>query len=263
MSVTNNRSEYLDIAKGLGIVLVVLGHSIPDATTAAGISSPVLRTVSNLIYSFHMPLFFFIAGYLMNKEKLQALPKLAFFWKRCSRLLVPYFFVGLCYLPMKLLFASFANKPYDINNLWKIFLGVNPDGELWFLYALWGLSVIAILLNYTSTRLVLLVGLALAQLTIGFTIITDNFFFFAAGLYLRDKGRAPYAQGFASLAVLLVLFAVGNWLLYVVGYHGAKVITGVAGTGLLLTLSKLISTKQMFISGGRRFSANIPWTSTY
>ncbi len=48
------RNETLDIAKGLGIVLVVLGHN------------PVFREGAHWLYEavylFHMPLFFFLSG---------------------------------------------------------------------------------------------------------------------------------------------------------------------------------------------------------
>lgn len=46
------RLEYIDIARGIGIVLVVLGHCLSQLDGG-------LRT---FIYSFHMPLFFALAG---------------------------------------------------------------------------------------------------------------------------------------------------------------------------------------------------------
>ena len=51
------RLEWLDIAKGIGILLVVIGHCFPDASSLEGISVPVYRVLSQIIYSFHMPLF--------------------------------------------------------------------------------------------------------------------------------------------------------------------------------------------------------------
>ena len=52
------RSEVIDLCKAWGMILVVWGHS-------AGI--PVV--LSTLIYSFHMPLFFFISGYLLKTSR--------------------------------------------------------------------------------------------------------------------------------------------------------------------------------------------------
>lgn len=45
--------KWVDIAKGIGIILVFLGHfNIPDTLRAE-------------IYTFHMPLFFFLSGVVL------------------------------------------------------------------------------------------------------------------------------------------------------------------------------------------------------
>ena len=74
----NRRIEWIDAAKGIGIILVVLGHmTIP-------------RLAKLFIYSFHMPLFFFISGYLHKRN---------FSVKWCARkvdaLIVPYWMYGV------------------------------------------------------------------------------------------------------------------------------------------------------------------------
>lgn len=49
------RIEELDVAKGLAILLVVLGHSRPPGI--------------DMIYGFHMPLFFILAGIVYKKGR--------------------------------------------------------------------------------------------------------------------------------------------------------------------------------------------------
>lgn len=44
------RNQRIDVIRGMAIMLVVLGHS--------GVSEPLFQW----IYSFHMPLFFFVSG---------------------------------------------------------------------------------------------------------------------------------------------------------------------------------------------------------
>src|SRR5438105_3842867 len=56
-----DRYGFIDNAKAIGIVLVVLGHS-------RGLPDSLLR----LIFSFHVPLFFFISGFLVKAGKLDA-----------------------------------------------------------------------------------------------------------------------------------------------------------------------------------------------
>jgi fucose 4-O-acetylase-like acetyltransferase len=75
----SKRIEYLDIAKGIGILLVVLGHNDFEV---------ISLFVQRLIYSFHMPLFFFLSGYFLNT----AIPFFDFFKKRFNALLKPYLF---------------------------------------------------------------------------------------------------------------------------------------------------------------------------
>ena len=137
------RLRSLDIAKGIAIILVVIGHSIPDAGTKKGISSESLALLHSFIYSFHMPLFFWISGYFVNTLSTVQSRK-AQIWKKFQRLMVPYIFVGLTYMPCKLLLSQFANAPFQLSNLWKMVIGVNPDGELWFLYSLFIISAFAI-----------------------------------------------------------------------------------------------------------------------
>ncbi len=48
--------DYWNVAKGIGIILIIIGHTCIGWT-------------SNFVYIFHLPLFFFISGYLYNEKK--------------------------------------------------------------------------------------------------------------------------------------------------------------------------------------------------
>jgi len=77
---TANRSGriiYIDIAKGIGILLVVLAHS------DLALISPYAHQV---IYSFHVPLFFFLSGYFFNIKT----PFWIFTEKRFNAILKPF-----------------------------------------------------------------------------------------------------------------------------------------------------------------------------
>ncbi|WP_299012813.1 acyltransferase family protein [uncultured Polaribacter sp.] len=69
---TNNRINWLDQLKGFGILLMVYGHNFP--------------VLEDYIYSFHMPLFFIVAG-LFHPEKMDN----AIIKKRAKQILIPYF----------------------------------------------------------------------------------------------------------------------------------------------------------------------------
>ncbi len=86
----NNRLRHVDIAKGIAILLVVFGHNC-----IALQSADERGKLFEVIYSFHMPLFFFISGVFFK-------PKLGlkyFAVRKTHSLLKPYFIV-LSFLAM-------------------------------------------------------------------------------------------------------------------------------------------------------------------
>lgn len=240
---TSKRLTYIDVAKGIGIVLVVVGHCIPDATSPTGISVPAYRWLHDVIYSFHMPLFFFLAGFMVSRQKMlvRTQKPLDLVRKRISRLLVPYIFVGLCYAPFKMLLSRFANKPYDISTLWQMVIGVNPDGELWFLYALFVITVIAALFAF---RISLLGLMAAAALLIWnpWGIITNFLFFFLLGIYMRREYK-DFVLHLTAVHILMTafLFLLGLYGLLGMGWHACFLLTATSGTVLVLWLSLMLS----------------------
>ena len=59
----NKRYHYIDVAKGIGILLVVFQHCL-----GGGELGVFLPSIQKAIASFHMPLFFFISGFLYLKK---------------------------------------------------------------------------------------------------------------------------------------------------------------------------------------------------
>lgn len=247
---TSKRLTYIDIAKGIGIFLVVVGHCIPDATSATGIAIPAYRWLHDVIYSFHMPLFFFLAGFMVSRQKMldRAQKPLDLVRKRVSRLLVPYVFVGLCYAPFKMLLSNFANKPYDISTIWQIVIGVNPDGELWFLYALFVITVIAALFAF---RISLLGLVAAAALLIWnpWGIITNFLFFFLLGIYMRREHKDFVLHLTARYILTTVaVFLLGLYGLLGLKEHACFLLTATSGTVLVLWLSLVLSRQESAFS---------------
>lgn len=114
------RQAWLDALKGLGIVLVVLGHLPQVARSDVGAA----------IYSFHIPLFFALSGATLQGCSLLSM------LRRMLSLLWVYFVVGVLSLP-------FALGATSVPTFWQAFLGLiygSPltlqIGPLWFLPAL-------------------------------------------------------------------------------------------------------------------------------
>ncbi|WP_440972617.1 acyltransferase family protein [Pseudomonas koreensis] len=85
------RNNTLDVAKGIGIWLVLIGHA--EAWDPVGLG--------RYIYSFHMPLFFLLAGFFFKDTSLKSTTVTGL-----QRLIAPYFFIGLtCAIP-SLIFSN-------------------------------------------------------------------------------------------------------------------------------------------------------------
>lgn len=81
------RLDYIDMVKGVGIILVVVGHS-------TYVSDPVLTWLA----SFHMPLFFLISGMLFEHKKSEKELFPVYVKKRFCGMMIPYFWFSLIYI---------------------------------------------------------------------------------------------------------------------------------------------------------------------
>lgn len=131
------RLKWIDITKGIAILLVIIGHTVPRNTLAW-----------NFIFSFHMPIFFIISGYLFHENKLKNL-----IIKNIKRIIIPYLGTSLIillvafsskillkhtfyFMPKNLSFLSISiiygcgvNSPKFFSSIWMI-------GAIWFLLCL-------------------------------------------------------------------------------------------------------------------------------
>lgn len=135
------RDIQVDIAKGLGIFFVILGHLI-------SYDAPLFRW----IFSFHMPLFFFLSGYVFkhNSENLGMNIK-----KTLCSLLIPYFFMCLLGLAVTIVCSKTILPEWGIQSvkvtLMQIFYFVQPEslhvGQIWFLFCLAIVQVFFVILK--------------------------------------------------------------------------------------------------------------------
>lgn len=117
------RIAWIDIVKGWGIVLMVIGHM------------PIPQVAKEWIFSFHMPLFFFFSGYLYNPNKYRWLD---FVERKMRTLLIPYatFFV-LTVATSYFLLGRSVESMFP-----KYFLWGCGGWPIWFLYVLFMTEVV-------------------------------------------------------------------------------------------------------------------------
>ncbi|MGA9187382.1 MAG: acyltransferase family protein [Methanosarcina sp.] len=141
---TNQRDPFLDIIKGITIFLVVFGHCIQYGSGTEFLSngSFFYNVIFKIIYSFHMPLFMLVSGYLFYYSiKKHSIKELLF--SRITLLIVPIFaWNGLYYI---------AHWLFNINNITisteMISYLKSSFTVIWFLWAIFYCSMAVIIVN--------------------------------------------------------------------------------------------------------------------
>ena len=231
----NVREEWLDSLKGLGILFVVLGHCFPPQ-----------QQLTNYLYSFHIPLFFFISGYFFPGMKNQLRFK-EYFNKRFKRLMLPYFGYGIfTYLVWLAVGRKFGvNKELAISPLKPLiglFYGNGFDNYLvfniaiWFLPALFSTLILYFwLFHYFNRNQVYLFSGTLALLIIGIIDSKYNNFRLPWGIdisfvaiffiYLGHQGKAVLSKIWRQKTY--IKFGLGI-LFLLIGYFFQRLNSGVS-----------------------------------
>ena len=130
--------KYVDIAKGIGIILVVLWHYGPS-----GAWPECWTAIASVVYKFHMPLFMFLAGYLLKWQMPPANQFLAAYRENMKRvglrLFLPYCAISLLFAGIKCAGQPFfAYHPVTYESLVRTLLygAGGVASVLWFIYVL-------------------------------------------------------------------------------------------------------------------------------
>jgi len=173
------RIEYMDIAKALGIIAVVVGHS----------RSPFI----NFIYQFHMALFFFISGFLYKEE--YSHKPIKFFLRRARSLYVPFVTYEIVYLVLHNLFIKigiYNNISYQgiqtvpiynlkriSDNLLKIIKFEGSEqmaGAFWFFCSLFTVNILFCTISFIVKKLTKTKREIMRGLAVGICFIVGNVF---------------------------------------------------------------------------------------
>lgn len=248
----SGRLAWIDWMKGIGIFLIVYGHFFSLGHW--------------YIYTFSVPLFFIISGFLCKRETDNNI-----FWRKLwFNLIVPMLLASVIRLGINVL-LSISSGQFDMSPVYKfpfqVFIGTHGGlGTLWFVYTL---ILLKILLQFAPHRKIAQVGLFVVFPLIGMLInhyapeipkkclapvnVCMAYPFFMMGFYL--KRFKPFLVecksvklGLASCAICSLIVVVctklneGVWM-YQNGYGNnifLFLIGGMTGTALIYSVSKLI-----------------------
>jgi len=191
------RNPTIDVAKGLGILLVVFGHTddiIPDQ--------------ARLVYSFHIPLFFILSGTVFDEEKYLAMPFARFVGRKLRQLYVPVLaMAAACGVLSVAVGDTVGVREFAMKFIASIYGMASAErtfrcGTLWFLPCLLLVHLLyyAVAVRWPSCRAYLIAGIFLVGLAMSrylpslwYPLCVDRALvalpFFAAGVALR---RQPF-----------------------------------------------------------------------
>lgn len=147
---SKERIAWIDVAKGIAILMVVLGHAFRDEMR---LNNPAYDLIYRSIYIFHMSFFFWVSGYVYGMGREKAVKGCGFFTKKVKKQIVPWIVYGTAvYLAfsaamlMAPLRAVLERSGYGwIAPLQYLILSIqasNPYAyHLWFIYVLFLISV--------------------------------------------------------------------------------------------------------------------------
>lgn len=213
------------------ILLVVLGHSFYQTNSL----------IVDWMYQFHVPLFFFVSGYLFNvsvNEK--PLQPYIYLSRKAVRLLLPYFALSTLLFVPKVLLSQYMVRPIQASwneyALMLIYPYRNVNGSYWFLPTLFLIFVFAVIAHFFLQRLkhrtsltvttLLLTLLALANISLPFSHDTlfnvigviHYAFYFALGYFVFSFGLMRFLdKGETAFLVFLFTFVVS-----IIGLHVNK-----------------------------------------
>lgn len=155
----------LNIAKGFGIILVVLGHALSALPMGSNDLCELLRT---LIYLIHMPLFFVISGFLFenNTKKYQNRGLKVYVASKFRVFIIPYISftiliilivsIGLYIEPLQIVIRKLRST--NISIIKSIVLYENPiDDHLWFSYVMFLVLILSYLMIKIDKRLIVMI----------------------------------------------------------------------------------------------------------
>lgn len=239
-----SRQNWIDLAKGIGIILVVYGH-VARGLDAAGLyrDQHSFARVDSVIYSFHMPLFFLLSG-LYFQSSLKHYGAGALIGKKVDTLLYPYVVWSLIQGGIAIALSHYTNTLTRISDITAILW--QPLDQFWFLYALFFIFLL-------FTPVFKLAHQAAAPWLVGFVLlvayianvqfgipavdyVVDYGVFFACGILLSQypaaTGLGAPGQGAGRRAGLgaVLLFSLAQYAVHTV-FHAADLPSGAAGRG--------------------------------
>lgn len=263
----SKRIEWIDVAKGVLIILVVLGHSEISGITA------------NVINSFHMAAFFFLAGVTIKfNENINI-----FMTKRLKGLIVPYIILSVIFLGYQFMkYRVLGGYKFDLESgLLSIFIPVSGRISttvygLWFLPCLFLANIVVYGLGrlYKSKKMLTVlvyiigsVGCIIFYEITGIASILSILPFAVLWLLcgVKAKGKLDKIKLYSTqiiivMGILLIIFVGMNYRIshvrfdlssMTMGVWPLYILSGLAGTFFIICISIKLEKIKILVKIGK------------
>lgn len=210
---TKPHATYIDIAKAICIVLVVIGHYKPSTSPA------YWNTLVDIIYTFHMPLFMFASGFIYKQftSPIYTLKQYSYFIKsKIHRLAIPYLATSTIIITIKIVMGHYItiDNPCTFNSYIEMLYQPSAGYFLWFLYVLFLIFIIIpIFQSRKSQTLLWFIALILFLLPLEFPHVfclnqlKKYLLFFVSGIMLGNTKNIlnyPIWHKYITIPILLL-----------------------------------------------------------
>lgn len=206
----HSRELWVDYAKAIGIMLVVYGHVARGICQSFNSMNANFQLIDSVIYSFHMPLFFFLSGiFFVASTKKHGHKKMLL--SKIDTILYPYILWSLLQGMLEFWLSTYTNGQVTLTEVFSLLW--EPRAQFWFLYTLLFCFLIAsVIFRLLSINAAIFFGISITTYLLHdhFTswsltsMITNNLVFFALGILFnkqssQDTFSSPWTLVFFSL----------------------------------------------------------------
>jgi fucose 4-O-acetylase-like acetyltransferase len=202
--------DEIEVAKGIAIFLVVFGH-LASRGVSPEFYSEAYVTIKTIIYSFHMPFFFFLSGvisfYSVRGGTVSTIDRLK---RSVPRILYPYFIFGIVTVTLKVFLDG--GSIYETIESYSLLIisPLNPIvGSVWYLYVLFIYIALTPVFSFMEKKIdhgIYIALLMLFFLDIGklgqyfaLSLVIKYLLFFYLGKYYIDN-RADIKRKISNLS---------------------------------------------------------------
>ncbi len=208
----DSRLAWVDYAKGIGIILVVYGHVVGGADVSNMKIPAAFLFFREIIYHFHMPLFFFLSGIFVQHSLLSRGIKKFILDKLCF-IAYPYFVWSILQGMILILISNYTYLNFSISDLLVVWY--KPLQHFWFLYSLMlmyvtqaALTVIGrFALSLTVLASIFLYFYPIMSPIVGVDHFSINLIFFAIGMNYKESSLDEMIN--RNLSFLIVILVIG------------------------------------------------------